>query len=72
MMSGLDDVGAAGKGDLSERVMTARLARLAFLQREALLGPDGQDLSNAARARLRSEEPGRAGQGRTKLPGLNA
>tara|TARA_R110000850_G_scaffold64116_4_gene144313 strand:- start:1422 stop:3362 length:1941 start_codon:yes stop_codon:yes gene_type:complete len=57
----LDDVGAAGRGELSERVLTARRARLAFLAREGFLGPDAQALSAAARARLRSEELGRAG-----------
>jgi type IV secretory pathway VirD2 relaxase len=56
----LDDVGAAGDMELSERVLTARRARLAFLQQEGLLGPDVQALSNAVRAQLRSEELGRA------------
>ena len=57
----LDDVGAAGDGELSERVLTALRARLAFLQEEGLLGPDAQALSNAARVQLRAEELGRAG-----------
>ena len=56
----LDGVDAAGDGELSERVLAARRARLAFLQQEGLLGPDAQELSNAARAQLRSEELGRA------------
>lgn len=67
----LDDVGAAGEGELSERVTTARRARLAFLQREALLGPDAQELSDAARARLRSEELGRAGAYEASRSGRN-
>lgn len=52
----IDDVGAAGDEQLSERIQTSRRVRLAFLQREGLLGPDAQELSNAARAQLRSEE----------------
>lgn len=67
----LDDVGAAGEGELSERILTARRARLAFLQREALLGPDAQELSDAARARLRSEELGRAGAHEASRSGRN-
>ncbi|HCJ16220.1 MAG TPA: conjugal transfer protein TraI [Hyphomonas sp.] len=57
----LDGVDAAGDGELSERVVAARRARLAFLQQEGLLGPDAQELSNAARVQLRSEELDRAG-----------
>ena len=57
----LDGVDAAGDRELSERVLTARRARLAFLQQEGLLGPSVQELSNAVRAQLRSEELGRAG-----------
>jgi len=57
----LDGVDTAGDGELSERILTVRRARLAFLQREGLLGPNAQELSNAARAWLRTEELGRAG-----------
>ncbi len=57
----LDDVGAAREGELSERILTARRARLAFLQREGLLGPDAQELSDTMRVRLSAEELGRAG-----------